>query len=195
MVAAVLVSGPPASGKTTLATALASALGYAIVDLDTVTGALTRAALRLSVGDESALDSPLGAQLRAPRYEALVDVAAANLTLGLGVVLAAPFTAERSSPQRFAHLARRLCPRDPDRGVALLYVDVPDDVVRRRLESRNAARDREKLMRPSAAATPAPLIAQALAIDGTTSIADQVTAALGALGRPENRLPGEAATC
>ena len=39
---AVLVAGPPATGKSTLATALAPHLGAAILDLDVATGPLTR---------------------------------------------------------------------------------------------------------------------------------------------------------
>jgi adenylate kinase family enzyme len=66
--AAVIVSGPPASGKTTLATALASALHYAIMDLDTVTSPLTRAALRAATGDETAIDTSAGEALRSARY-------------------------------------------------------------------------------------------------------------------------------
>ena len=40
--AAVLVSGPPATGKSTLATALAPRLRAALPDLDVATGPLTR---------------------------------------------------------------------------------------------------------------------------------------------------------
>lgn len=189
---AVIVSGPPASGKTTLATALASALHYAIMDLDTVTGPLTRAALRNSGGDETAIDSAAGAALRASRYESLLDVAAANLAVGIGVVIAAPFTAERVSPALIEGVARRL-----GSDVALLYIDAPDDVVRARLESRNAARDRVKLSRAADQASPAALVPQAIVIDGRVAVDEQVAEALHALGRPErrHRTDSQAASC
>ena len=187
-----IVTGPPASGKTTLATALASVSRYAIIDLDTVTGSLTRAALAASVGDETAIDSRAGVALRAARYESLLEVAAANVAVGIGVVIAAPFTAERASPALFADIARRL-----GSDVALLYIDAPDDFVRDRLERRNAARDRVKLSRAPARARRPPLIREAIVIDGTVGVDEQVAEALDALARlVERRLNNpEAAPC
>jgi predicted kinase len=190
--AAVIVSGPPASGKTTLATALASALHYAIMDLDTATGPLTRAALRATTGDQTAIDSTTAVALRTPRYETLIDLAAANLAAGIGVVIAAPFTDERSSAERFEAVVRRLRST-----VALLYIDAPDHIVRSRLESRNAARDGAKLSRPPAGTSPATLVPEAIVIDGTNTAAGQLAEALAALERPQNDYPSnpQAATC
>jgi hypothetical protein len=154
------------------------------MDLDTVTGPLTRAALHAAAGDETAIDSPYAVALRAPRYETLVQVAAANLGVGIGVVIAAPFTAERSSPERFEEVVRRL-----RSDVALLYIEAPDEVVQSRLERRNAARDRAKLSRGPAETRPAPLVADAIVIDGTLGDAEQAAAALDALARRADRRP------
>jgi predicted kinase len=178
--AAIIVSGPPGSGKTTLAAALAVALHYALMDLDTVTGSLTRAALRTATTDEAAIDSPAGLALRATRYEALLDVASANLAVGIGVVIAAPFTVERSSPERFEALTRRLGPSE----VVLLYIDAPDAVIRSRMEGRNAQRDRAKLTRAPARTNPAPLVPEAIVIDGTHGAPEQLAEALDAIRRP-----------
>jgi predicted kinase len=190
--AAVVVSGPPASGKTTLATALAAALHYAIMDLDTVTGPVTRAALRTAVGDETAIDSPAGVALRAPRYESLLDAAAANLAVGIGVVIAAPFTVERASPERFEQVVRRL-----RSDVALLYIDAPEEVVRARLERRNAARDRAKLTPAPARTTRTALVPEAIVIDGTVALDAQLGEALDGLARLQHRRSNkpEAASC
>lgn len=172
------MSGPPASGKTTLATALATSLNYAILDLDTVTGPLTRAALGVAAGDETAIDSAAGAELRATRYETLLDVAAANLDVGVGVVIAAPFTTERASAELFGQIVRRL-----GTDVTLLYIDAPGEVVRQRLESRNAPRDRSKLESPHWVASPSAVVPDAIVVDGTKSPGDQLAEVLDALGR------------
>ncbi|HUA03936.1 MAG TPA: AAA family ATPase [Solirubrobacteraceae bacterium] len=176
--AAVIVTGPPASGKTTLATTLASSMRYAIVDLDTVTGPLTRAALRLSGGDEAAIDSPAGAALRAARYETLLDVAATNLAVGIGVVIAAPFTAERSSGEDFAEVVRRLGVGDC---VSLVYIDTPEHIARSRLASRNAPRDRDKLMGQGDGTRSRAIPPAAIVVDGEKGLADQLRQVLDAL--------------
>ena len=107
-------------------------------------------------------------------------------------MIAAPFTVERSSPERFDDLTRRLQPGE----VALLYIDAPDGVVRSRLEGRNAARDRAKLARahagarPPAHASPAPVVPEAIIIDGRNGISEQLAEALDAIWRPQsNRKP------
>jgi predicted kinase len=190
--AAIIVSGPPASGKTTLGEALARAVGYAIMDLDTLTGPLTRAALRHREADESAIDTAAGARLRAARYQTLIDTAAANLQVGVGVVLCAPFTRERSSPGRFQELVGRLQQGDPDLGVILLYIDAPPEVVRARLRDRNAPRDRAKLARPLELAGPASLVPGAIVLDGTQAVTEQLAYVLNALRRLEGRRAGAA---
>lgn len=138
---AVVIAGPPASGKTTLGAALARALHHAFIDLDIVTGAMTRAALSLAGADETALDGELGARLRDARYRALLDTAAANLGIGLGVVVSGPFTRERTDPARWEALRDRL--RCPDATLICLALD--DPARRRRMHARGAPRDRAKL--------------------------------------------------
>jgi predicted kinase len=143
----VVVAGPPASGKTTLAAALAHVLHHAFIDLDTVTGAMTRAALALAGTDETALDGALGARLREARYGALLDTAAANLGVGLGVVLSAPFTLERAEPARWEAVRERLGDADP----ALICLELDEPSRRARMEARGAPRDRAKLRLPDSA--------------------------------------------
>jgi predicted kinase len=141
---AVVVAGPPGSGKTTLAAALARVLHRAFIDLDTVTGAMTRAALALAGADESALDGALGARLREARYGALLDTAAANLGVGLGVVLSGPFTCERVDPARWEAVRERLGEAD----AALICLELDEPARRARMQARGAPRDRAKLRLP-----------------------------------------------
>src|SRR5579875_2320991 len=140
-VRAVVIAGPPASGKTTLGAALARALHHALIDLDIVTGAMTRAALVLAGADESALDGAPGARLRDARYGALLDTAAANLAVGLGVVLSGPFTRERADPARWEAVRGRLGCSD----AALICLELDESTRRERMRARGAPRDRLKL--------------------------------------------------
>ena len=179
---AIVVSGPPGSGKTTLASSLAAALGYAIADLDTVTGPLTEIALELSADPGDGLDSPAGRRLRAARYTTLLDLARANLALGIGVVLAAPFTTERRSSAAWEAATSRLGV-DPGGGeVALLYLSVPAGVLHRRLSLRAAPRDRAKLRGGLESPGAETLIPDTVVLDGTASIDEQLQSALDALG-------------
>jgi predicted kinase len=179
------VCGPPGSGKTTLALALATALGYAIVDLDTVTGPLTTVALELMGEQAVDFDSPAARRLRAARYATLLDVASANLAAGAGpgagVVLAAPFTTERHDPAAWAALAGRLTRAGATGGVALLYLRVPAGVLRARLSERDATRDRAKLGREPELLGAETLVPDAIALDGTAPTQEQLQAALAAL--------------
>jgi predicted kinase len=177
---AVVVAGPPASGKTTLGAALARVLHHAFIDLDIVTGTMTRAALTLAGADETALDGELGARLRDARYGALLDTAAANLGLGMGVVLSGPFTRERTDATRWDALRERLGGAD----ARLICLELDEDTRRRRMQARGAARDRVKLTTLGADPTaPHPALpAGAVRLDGRDDPDTLLTAALAALG-------------
>jgi predicted kinase len=201
----VVVSGPPASGKTTLAAALARALHHAFIDLDIVTGTMTRAALALAAADETALDGELGARLRDARYGALLDTAAANLRVGLGVVLSGPFTRERTEPARWDALRERL--DYPD--AVLISLELAEPARRLRMQARDAPRDRAKLatganrgqsrgslpegaIRLDASACPDALLDAALAALAAVTAVAAVTALAadaGSLFRPEPEQP------
>jgi len=177
---AVVVAGPAGAGKTTLGLALASRLGYAIVDLDTVTGPLARFALeQLGVASED-FDSPSGRRLRGLRYDALLDVARANLDLGLGVVVTAPFTSEIHDEVAWSEVRTRLRP-----SAALIYLDAPPDVLHERLRERGEPRDRSKLSRgPLAAAFDGAPVRDAIVLDASLPVEVQLETALQALTRP-----------
>jgi predicted kinase len=187
------VAGPAACGKTTFATALARRLRYALFDLDQVTGPLSAAALSLLGRAEHAFDEAgPGQELREARYASLLDAARANVAIGRGVVVAAPFTRELAGPSAWRDLVARLTGRAPapvagagPASVALVFLECPRSVVLERLRARGAARDRLKLEDPGAVeqlVTDAPPRVPHLVVDGTIATEDQVERALAGLG-------------
>jgi predicted kinase len=146
-VPAVVLSGAPATGKSTVGRALARRLGAALVDLDTATAPLVAVvAGMLGVSD---LDDPrLAGPTRGARYETLVAVAEDSLAVGTPVVLVAPFTTERRSGTAWEALAARL--RVAGGEPTLVWLRLDPDVVLHRLRARGAARDEAKLDDPEA---------------------------------------------
>lgn len=141
---ALLVTGPAGSGKSTLAAAVAGRVGAALLDQDVLTNPLVViVADLLGAGDD--IDRPrLRALVRDARYAVLLDVAEAQLALGLDVVVVAPFTAEVSGTQAWAGLNTRLIAAGAGL-VELVWLDAPASLLVERLTRRGAARDRAKL--------------------------------------------------
>jgi predicted kinase len=140
--AAVLIAGPPATGKSTLATALAPHLGAALLDLDIATGPLTRVVSGL-IGVRDLDDPVLAGLTRQARYDTLLGLAEANLRAGRPVVLVAPFSAERVSPPAWATTTRRLP------GATMVWLHLPSGELIRRLTGRALARDENKIRDPA----------------------------------------------
>jgi predicted kinase len=93
---AILIGGAPATGKSTLAAALAARLGAALLDLDVATGPLTNVVSDL-IGAADLGDPRMAQLTRAPRYATLFALAEDNLRVGMSVVLVAPFSAPRAT--------------------------------------------------------------------------------------------------
>ncbi len=142
--AAVLIGGPPATGKTTLALALAPRLDAALLDLDVATGPLTRVVAELS-GTRDLDDPVLAGLTRTARYDTLLDLAEANLRAGRPVVLVAPFSAERARPSAWAAATRRL-----PAPATMVWLYLPAAELVRRLTQRGLARDESKIGDPAA---------------------------------------------
>jgi predicted kinase len=175
---AILVSGAPATGKSTLATALAPRLGAAVLDLDVATGPLTDVVSGL-IGAADLSDPRLARLTRAPRYETLLALAEDNLRAGMSVVLVAPFTAERSAAGWRA-VAGRLGPYAL--GPTLVWLHLPPGRLVERLQRRDAARDTEKVRDPDAflaAVDREPPAAPHLALDAGRPVAELVERVLG----------------
>jgi predicted kinase len=141
--AAVLIGGPPATGKSTLATALAPEMGAALLDLDAATGPLTRVVSGL-IGVRDLEDPVLAGLTRDARYDTLLQLADANLRAGLPVVLVAPFSRERAEPSAWAATARRLA-TDP----TMVWLYLPPQELIRRLTRRALSRDEDKIRDPA----------------------------------------------
>jgi len=172
---AVLIGGPPATGKSTLAEALAPHLGAALLDLDVATGPLTQVVAGL-VG-ETDLDAPALASItRAARYETLLDLAEANLRAGRPVILVAPFTTERAHTDAWAATVKRLA-SDP----TMVWLHLPPDEIVRRLTRRAETRDEYKIRDPAsftAALDLTPPVIPHLALDASQPTATLVRAIL-----------------
>jgi len=178
--AAVLVGGPPATGKSTLAAALAPRLGAALLDLDVATGPLTRVVSKLAGVHD--LDDPVLAGLtRDARYDTLLALADANLRAGRPVVLVAPFSAERAQPSAWTATARRI-----EADLVMVWLHLPPEELIRRLTRRALARDENKIRDPASFLTGldlAPPAVPHLALDAREPTAALVRAVLGHLGK------------
>lgn len=171
---AVLVTGPPASGKTVLARAVARSLNAALFDQDVLTRPLTAVVAGLLGTDD--LDDPrLALSTRAARYETLFDAAADNLAIGNPVVLVAPFTAERRDPLALRRVADRFAAFGGK--TTLVWLRATPDLLRERMSGRSAARDRAKLADLAAfldRVDLAPPTVPHLAVSAAAAPADQV---------------------
>jgi predicted kinase len=177
---AVLIGGAPATGKSTLATALAPRLRAAVLDLDVATGPLTEVVSRLA-GPADLADPRLAELTRAPRYDTLFALAADILRAGLPVVLVAPFTAERS-PAGWDAMAHRLSAHAAT--LTLVWLRLPDDRLIARLRRRDAARDIDKIQRPDAFLSTVdrtPPTVPHLALDASRPVAELVRRVLAEL--------------
>lgn len=138
-----IVLGPPASGKTTYATRLASQLKATLVDIDIATEPVVRGALGALGLDPNDRDSPeYKRHFREPVYETLFAIAAANLP-HTDVVLTGPFTREMEDPNWLASVAETRLPRPWP--IKAYYMSCPTAELRRRMELRANPRDAAKL--------------------------------------------------
>jgi predicted kinase len=140
---AVLLSGAPASGKSTLSHLIARELRAAVIGQDVATGPMVSVVQQL-VGVDDLDDPRLAGLTRGPRYQVVLDLAVDNLAAGMPVVLVAPFTAERADPVAWSATHDRLVAAG---GAPLLvWMRLDPGEVLRRLRERGAERDAAKLV-------------------------------------------------
>ena len=180
-VPAVLLTGWPASGKSTVGRALARRLGAALVDQDTATAPLVAVVADL-VGVHDLDDGRLAGPTRRARYETVTALAEDNLRVGTPVVLVAPFTEERRDLDAWTALERRL--RSAGGAPLVVWLRLDPGTVVARLQARGAARDLAKVADPAAFAAGLDTAEPAgphLALDGGGPTDDLVRAVLAAL--------------
>jgi predicted kinase len=172
---AVLVTGSPATGKSTLGAALAHELGAALIDQDIATGALVDVIASL-VGVDDLDDPQLAALTRTPRYETLIRLAETNLKVGVAVVLVAPFSQERRDLPAWQGIERRL--RDAGGLPILVWLHLEPELIRQRLQARSAGRDLAKLRADThwlRTIDPHPPVGPHLALDATAELTELVS--------------------
>jgi len=141
--AALLIAGPPASGKSTVGASLARTLGATLIDQDVATGPLL--SVIGSVVSIDDIDDPYLATLtRADRYETITCLAEDNLRVGNTVLLVAPFTEERKNSRAWKELDHRLR-RAGGGTVTMIWLYLSRDELLQRLRARRADRDAGKL--------------------------------------------------
>lgn len=138
---ALLVTGAPGAGKSTVGAELARRLRAALIDLDPATEALTQVVAGLLTVDD--LDDPrLANATRAARYSTIEALAVESLRVGTDVVLVAPFTAERRDPAAWSALLGRL--ESAGARVVLVWLRITPAEITRRVAQRGAQRDLAK---------------------------------------------------
>lgn len=185
---AVLVTGAPGAGKSTVAQQLARASRAALIDLDSATEPLVEVVGEL-LGVRDLDDTRLAGATRSARYATLTALAVASLSVGTDVVLVAPFTRERREPAAFAALHDQLAAAGAE--VMLVWLRIELDELRSRIGRRAAGRD---LVKPDPEwidrlDLAAPVVPH-LAVDATHAPHEIATLVLSRLGRaPADRRP------
>ena len=173
-----MITGAAGSGKTTTGLALAERLGCVWLDLDDATESLVREYLLANpdVTEPQALSA-----LRPARYRLLSDCARARWGSDPDsvVVLIAPFTAEVSSPERWADWLGELGVAEDQAHLVWLAISPAERL--RRLAARGESRDAEAVAGGSLPEPITPAV-PALVLDAGLGVEQQVDLVLQRFG-------------
>lgn len=139
----ILITSPPASGKTFVAKQLAKMLnGCVYLDKDALIP-LSKQIFK-AAGEPFDRSSDFFEQnVRNYEYLAIMDVALEALEFSFFVLINAPFTRELKSEKYLAELRAKLCTMDAELSVVWVHTDI--EVCRQRMMERNSERDTWKL--------------------------------------------------
>ena len=140
----VLVAGFAGSGKSKFGQALASMLGAAYLDKDTITLPLVEAILlQLGCSPNDRDSATYRSHVRPLEYEALLAVARENIQCGVTTIVSAPFLLEVVDDSWLNNL--RLEIESEGAVLDIIWVTATADDMRRNTTRRGAERDRWKL--------------------------------------------------
>ena len=135
-----IITGSPASGKTTFGKKLAAKENAVFLDIDSVTETIIKVSMKELSGDENDRDSQTFKSLfRNPIYETLFKIAKENLYIN-SVVITGPFTKELRDFNWPDKLKAEIWPN-----ISIYYVYCKPRVRYNRLIQRNNSRDISKL--------------------------------------------------
>src|SRR5690348_768141 len=134
----VFIIGPAASGKTTVAKALASRHPAAFFDMDTLLRPAAETVMTLLHQDPNDRDSPLYKKYcRDLGYRITMDAALENLQLGMDTYVIGPFTKEASDPLWLEKQLSRIGASLKDVEIKVIFVFLSDQqLYRQRIEER-----------------------------------------------------------
>lgn len=145
----IFICGHSGAGKTTISRTLVRRLNeltresYFLLDKDTAYSKYSSRVMGLLTGDPDDRDSEVFLrELREPEYNGMLDITRENLDIGVNVVVCAPFSVEVKS-RRIFDAASLGVPADT--AISAIWVTVPEQVARERIEKRGERRDRYKL--------------------------------------------------
>jgi len=139
----ILVTSPPASGKTYVSKQLASALSH-VVYLDKDTLITLSKQIFVIAGEEYNRSSDFfNKNIRDYEYETIVELALEALTYDDIVLINAPFTKEIRDLNYINSLKEKL--KDKNASLVVIWVETSIDITKERMIARNSDRDTWKL--------------------------------------------------
>lgn len=137
-----VITGMPAVGKSTFARELAQKTKACLIDIDTTTESIVRAAMARLTNDPNDRDSPFFKKtLRDPIYQTLFSIADENLP-HTDAIINGPFTQEMHNPDWPTEIQSRQA--SPCR-VKCIYLHCDDELRKKRIIERANPRDSSKL--------------------------------------------------